>query len=204
MNSVAVAQFRSFFLFSRSCFQVRLILLAFASITGTTLLHGQVKPAATRARTDLQVGATFDLAHPDYGANTLRGFGFYLTDDFRPHLGVELDFHQIYDPNEKVGIYERTYEAGPRYSFRFGPLRPYAKLMIGRGVFQFPPDPLHPNRGPVANLAYTMWAGGFGADYKVKPSMNIRFDYELQRWGGFPPNGLSPRVFSFGVAYHFH
>jgi hypothetical protein len=71
-------------------------------------------------------------------------------------------------------------------------------------VSQFPPDPLHPKNGPVANLAYTMWSGGFGADYRVKPSTNIRVDNELQRWSGFPPNGLTPRFLSLGVAYHFH
>lgn len=192
------------FLRSRSVFLARLVLIALCISTNASVVRAQVQPSATRGGSDLQAGFTFDLGHADYGSNTLRGFGFYLTDDFRPHLGVELNFHQLYDSNSKTAIYERTYEVGPRYSLKFGPLRPYAKLMIGRGVFQFPPDPLHPKNGPVANLAYTMWSGGFGADYRVKPSMNIRVDYELQRWSGFPPNGLSPRVLSLGVAYHFH
>jgi hypothetical protein len=181
-----------------------LCLLGLCIFLETLSLRAQVAPAATRGGRELQAGASFDLGHSDYGTSTLRGLGFYTTDDFRPHLGVELNFHQLYDSNSKTAIYERTYEVGPRYSLKFGPLRPYAKLMIGRGVFQFPPDPLHPKNGPVANLAYTMWSGGFGADYRVKPSMNIRVDYELQRWSGFPPNGLSPRVLSLGVAYHFH
>lgn len=180
-----------------------LCLLGLCILLEALPLRAQVAPAATKGG-DLQVGATFDLAHPDYGANTLRGFGLYFTDDFRPHWGIEAEFHQLYDPNAKVGIYEKTYEVGPRYSLRFGPLQPYAKFMVGRGVFQFPPDPLHPTNGPSANLAYTMFAGGLGADYPLKPKINLRVDYEVQRWNSFPPNGLTPRVFSVGVAYHFH
>jgi hypothetical protein len=86
----------------------------------------------------------------------------------------------------------------------FGRLAPYTKFMVGRGVFNFPPSPNNPAAGPAANLAYNIWAAGFGADYRLRPSINIRADYEFQRWGGFPPDGLSPRAFSFGVAYHFH
>ena len=159
-------------------------------------------PAATRGN-NVQVGATFSLASPDYGSNKLRGFGVFATDDFRWHLGAEVDFRQLFDPNTKAGISERTYEIGPRYSLRFGPLQPYAKFLVGRGVFQFPPDPLHPSSGPVANLAYNLWTGGFGADYRIKPHVNLRADYEFQHWNSFPPNSLSPRVFSIGAAFHF-
>lgn len=166
-------------------------------------LNAQAVPAATRPL-DLQVGASFDLAHSDYGSRTLNGFGFYSTLNFGFPVGIEAEFHQLNDPGSKQGIYERTYEIGPRYAFHFGRFSPYAKFMVGRGVFNFPPDPRHPENGSVANLAYNIWAGGFGADYRIRPSINLRVDYELQRWSGFPPDGLSPRVLSFGVAYHFH
>ena len=76
--------------------------------------------------------------------------------------------------------------------------------MAGRGVFNFPPSPSDLSAGPAANLAYNIWAVGIGSDYSLRPSLNVRIDYEYQRWNGFPPNGLSPEVFSFGVAYHFH
>jgi hypothetical protein len=166
-------------------------------------LHSQVTPAASRP-IDLQLGATFNLGSSDYTAPILRGFGFYTTLDFRRHFGIEGEFHQLDDPNAAQGIYERTYEVGPRYVRHYGPLAPYAKFMIGRGVFNFPPSPGNPAGGSVANLAYNMWAGGLGADYRIRPSIKLRVEYEFQRWGSFPPNGLSPRVFSLGVAYHFH
>jgi opacity protein-like surface antigen len=166
-------------------------------------VHAQVRPAASKAG-DLQVGASFTLATPDYGPNTLRGLGFYATFDFKPHWGIEGDFRQSNDPDSKEGIYERTFEAGPRYYLHFHQFEPYAKVMVGRGIFNFPPDPRHPKDGAAANLAYTMWAGGFGLDYRFKPSINFRADYEFQQWSNFPPHGLTPRVFTLGVAYHFH
>ena len=33
-------------------------------------------------------------------------------------------------------------------------------------------------------------------------SCNLRVDFESQRWLSFPPHGLTPNVFSFGIAYH--
>lgn len=182
---------------------LRLVLVLISCSSSTYVLLGQAKASATRAG-DLQVGVLFNLAAPDYGAKMLWGIGAYTTFDFRPHWGIEGAFHQLNDPLGQQGIYERTFEVGPRYVLRLGPLSPYAKLMIGRGVFQFPTDPRYPKNGSVANLAYNIWAGGLGADYSLRPSINLRADYELQRWSGFPPHGLSPQVFSIGIAYHFH
>jgi hypothetical protein len=181
------------------------ILFVFACSLGSVCpqLHSQVTPAATRP-IDLQAGTTFNLGSSDYAAPILRGFGFYTTVDFTRHFGIEAEFHQLDDPNAAQGVYERTYEVGPRYVLHYGRLAPYAKFMIGRGVFNFPPPPGDPTGGPAANLAYNMWAGGLGADYRIRPSIKLRVDYEFQRWAGFPPNGLSPGVFSLGVAYHFH
>jgi hypothetical protein len=148
----------------------------------STTLFAQAKPTASRVG-DLQVGAIYNLTHPDYGPNTLRGFWAYATFDFGVHWGIEAAFHQWDDPDSKEGIYEGTFEVGPRYVLHFGPLQPYGKFVLGRGVFQFPPDPRHPANGSVANLAYTMCAGGFGVDYHLTRSINVRADYELQRWG---------------------
>ncbi len=180
-----------------------LVMLTVGMLIITAPMFGQAVPAAKKAG-DLQVGGSFNLASPDYGSQKLFGFGAYSTFDWSEHLGVELSFYQLLDPDASRKIYERTYEIGPRYVWHYGRRQPYAKFLVGRGIFQFPPDPRHPNDGPAANLAYTIWGGGFGVDYLLRPSINLRADYELQRWSDFPPHGLSPQVFSFGVAYHFH
>jgi opacity protein-like surface antigen len=177
-------------------------LICLISLTAARL-HAQASPTASRAG-DLQIGAMFNLASPDYRPETFKGYGFYTTFDFRYHIGIEGEFHQVNDPNATEGIYERTYEVGPRYVLHYGRLAPYAKVMYGRGVFNYPPVNGDPKIGPAANLAYNLIAGGVGVDYRVVPAMNVRVDYEYQQWLSFPPNGLTPRIFSVGVAYRFH
>lgn len=176
--------------------------LCLASCTGHQL-YSQAAPTATRTG-DLQVGGTFNLASPDYSPHMFKGFGAYTTFDFKYHFGVEAEFHQLNDPNSTEGLYERTYEIGPRYVLHFNRFSPYAKFMLGRGVFNFPPAASNPTGGAEANLAYNMLAGGIGTDYRLRPSINLRVDFESQHWGGFPPHGLTPNILSFGVAYHFH
>ena len=172
----------------------------------TTLLavaasaHAQASPTARKAA-DVQIGGTFSVLNPDYGPSHWYGYGFYADVDFRYHYGVEFAIRQQSGP-EPI-LYERTYELGGRYVYPLGDrLAPYVKGNLGRGVFNFsggiPPI-------QVANLAYNIQAVGAGLDVHVLPGLNVRvIDYEYQWWDGFPPHGLNPQVFSFGVAYHFH
>jgi opacity protein-like surface antigen len=76
--------------------------------------------------------------------------------------------------------------------------------MYGRGVFNFPTVGNASTGSLGANLAYNIAAGSIGADYRLTRSINLRAEYEYQRWMGFPPNGLTPTVASIGAAYHFH
>ena len=164
--------------------------------------RAQATPTASRFA-DLQAGVTFSFANPDYGTNW-HGYGAYADLDLRYRLGLEFDFHQLSGPNPV--LYERTYEIGPRISY---PIKyrfiPYAKAMYGRGVFNFAGTDPSGNAVQIANLAYNITSFGGGVDVKTIRGLNLRvIDYEHQRWGSFPPHGLTPGVFSFGVAYHFH
>ena len=184
---------------------VRMALAVLASLLclAGTRLHAQASPTAS-APGILQIGGMFSLVNSDYGTPKLKGYGFYADFDFKPHLGIEGEFHQANDTNPVVAIYERTYEIGPRYVRRYGRLAPYAKLLYGRGVFNYPPVFGDPNGGAAANLAYNLGAAGAGLDYRLTRSFNVRADYEYQWWFGFPPNDLTPSIFSVGVAYQFH
>lgn len=173
-----------------------------------SVLNGQAFPTASRAG-ELQVGANFSVAIPDYNgldsdSNRFRGFGLYSSFDFKAHFGAEIDFRQVNDPDSTKKTYERTYEIGPRYVRHFGALSPYAKALVGRGVFNFPAAASDPSGGSVANLAYNMAAFGAGADYSLRKSINLRADFEWQRWIGFPQNDIEPKVFDVGLAYRFH
>jgi hypothetical protein len=186
-------------------FSVRLKIFTLICLVGFTVasLHGQATATASRIG-DLQIGAMFNLADTDYRPNKFKGYGFYSTYDFRYHVGIEGEFHQINDPDAAEGIYERTYEIGPRYVLHYGRFAPYAKIMYGRGVFNYPPVFGDPKIGPIANLAYNIFAIGGGGDYHVRPWLNVRAEYEYQKWLSFPPNGLTPKIFSVGAAYRFN
>jgi opacity protein-like surface antigen len=159
--------------------------------TGTAFSQGN----ATISRVgDLQLGGGYSSASSDYLSNRISGYTFYGDFDFFHNLGVEVDFHNVSDSPTKV--YERTYEVGVRYVRHYGRLGPYAKLLVGRGQFNYPvpSDEM---------LAYNMYSVGGGLDYAVLPRVNVRADYEYQSWHSFTPNGLTPQVITIGVAYHF-
>jgi len=160
------------------------------------LLHAQASPTAVRSSA-LQAGVGYSNADTDYVPRRANGFTAYFDYDFYRHIGVEGEFRYVKDGQSN--IYEKTYEVGPRYSRTYhGRFSPYAKGLYGRGVFNFA------YRGETtANLAYNMLGFGGGLDYKVLPYLNLRGDYEFQRWFGFPPNGLTPSVFTVGAAYRF-
>jgi opacity protein-like surface antigen len=189
--------------FRRVSVRLKIFTLICLSGFASTRLYGQAEATASRAG-DLQIGTTFNLADTDYRPDHFKGFGFYTTYDFTYHIGVEGEFHQINDPDPVDGVYERTYEVGPRYALHYGRFAPYAKVMYGRGVFNYPPVFGDPKVGPIANLAYNIFAVGAGVDYHTLPGLNVRVEYEYQRWLSFPPNGLSPKIFSVGAAYRFH
>ncbi|MGD0445264.1 MAG: outer membrane beta-barrel protein [Edaphobacter sp.] len=171
---------------------------------GGTRLHAQAVPTASSGG-DLQIGAMYNYADTDYRPDKFNGYGFYATFDFRYHVGIEGEYHQLNDPDPKDDVFERTYEIGPRYVLRHGRYNPYAKLMFGRGVFQYPLMlDASGNLTHTAQLAYNIGAIGVGLDYRIVPGLNARVEYEYQHWFSFPPNGLTPQMLSVGVAYRFH
>ncbi len=169
-------------------------LLALAALPISSF--GQATPAASRVG-DLQIGVGFTSANADYEyvPDRLRGFDLYSDFDFRNHLGVEVNFHQLDDPMSAV--YQRTYEAGVRYLRHYGALTPYTKGMYGRGVLNFPDN--------AANLGYNMLSAGAGLDFAVREYLNLRADFEYQYWLSAPGGGLhiAPTLFTIGAAYHF-
>jgi Outer membrane protein beta-barrel domain len=172
---------------------VKYILTLALLLGGAPTLEGQALPTASRVA-DAQVGAGYSFARPDYLPQTFQGFTVYGDFDFRPHLGVEAEFHQVNSTNGDLS-YERTYEVGGRYFRTYGALVPYLKVMVGRGDFQYPFGQ--------TELAYTLFAAGVGADFKLGPLFRVRAEYEFQKWINFPNGGFTPQIVTVGVAYHF-
>lgn len=171
-------------------------LIAITLLGIPALLHAQASPTASRSR-DLQIGGGYSNANTDYLPNRVNGGTAYVDFDFYRHLGVEGEFRFVKDG--EANIYEKTYQIGARYSRVYKDrYQPYAKAMYGRGVFNFATD-----GQTTANIAYNMFVVGGGLDYRLLPYLNLRGDFEYQRWFGFPPNGLTPTVVTIGAAYHF-
>ena len=172
-------------------------LAALLSAAMSTVALSQATPTASR-RGDLQVGGGYSDAASDYGDH-FTGFHLYGDFDFLTHFGAEAEFHFVKEGGSNPDfsdLYEKTYEVGARYFRAYGRVSPYAKIMVGRGVFNFP-------RYDHANLAYNLYAPGVGVDVRIKPYLNVRGDFEYQQWPGFPPTGLGPAILSIGAAYHF-
>jgi hypothetical protein len=169
-----------------------LIVLTLAG--GAWIANAQARPTASRLA-DGQVGVSFVNGNSDYARSRFDGFGIYADLDFHHGIGAEFEFHQIGDGDSYTHIYERTYELGGRYSRHYGRFQPYGKALVGRGVFNYPQNS--------ANLAYNLYAFGAGSDFRIIRLVNIRAEYEFQNWYDFKPSGLTPSMFSLGVAYHF-
>jgi hypothetical protein len=170
--------------------QRSLLTLGLLLFSGTSIAFSQAGPTASRVA-DIQVGGGFTLAKSDYVVNNIRGFAFYGSIDINDHFGAEFDFHQLNDP-QPTQVYERSYEIGARYVRHYGIAHPYVKVLYGRGVFNFPQS--------AGNLAYNMMVGGGGVDFHVHPRINVRADFEFS--GPGLNDGLSPMLFTIGVAYH--
>jgi len=182
-------------------FKTILAVLCFFAVPASAA-WGQALPTASRAG-DLQIGGGFGLAYPDYTFSKFTGFVGYGDFDFREHFGVEADFHYVSGASTDQ-IYEKTYEIGGRYVRHYGIINPYAKVMIGRGVFNFPLPAGAPSGSAHPNLAYNIMGLGAGADFNIRRTINVRGDIEYQDWFGFPPHGLNPTVITIGAAYHFN
>ncbi|WP_139285224.1 porin family protein [Terriglobus roseus] len=163
-------------------------------------VSGQASSTTASRSADLQIGGSYTGASAGYdssffyGPERLYGYGGYASLDFKYHYGVEVNIRQL-NSSASDHVYERTYEFGGRYVRHYGRFAPYARVSYGRGVFNF--------RNDAANLAYNLYAFAGGVDVNVVPSINVRGDFDYQKWMGFPA-GLSPKVVSVGVAYHFH
>jgi hypothetical protein len=178
----------------RGVYVLTRIIIFISLLSTASLLHAQAAPTASRLG-DLKIGGGFSSANSDY-YNRFNGSSAYVNFDFLPHIGVEGEFHFVSGTNS---LYEKTYEAGGRYYRTYRKFVPYAKVMYGRGVFNYPPlgDGFH------ANLAYNLIAGGIGTDYRVKPWLYVRADWEYQDWLGFQNSSLTPNIVTIGAAYRF-
>jgi opacity protein-like surface antigen len=162
---------------------------------GSTVAAAQAYSTASRPF-DFQAGVGYSSANANYEYvhNRIHGFAAYADFDFRAHLGIEAEFHNVSDKNTTVS--QKTYEIGARSEFQFGRIDPYGKVMYGRGTQNFPAN--------VATLSYNLFAAGAGVDFVAAKRVKLRVEYEYQDWLNAPGPGLSmkPQIITIGIAYH--
>lgn len=182
------------------------MLKTFATIGGLILalsLTGQARAQAIPTATtpaSLEVGAGYSVASPDYGQKNLQGFTGFADLNIGLHWGVEADAH-IVDLITPTDIGENSYMIGPRYRFPFGHFNLYAKGMAGYGNFRVLET--QDNQGQYTGYYFAYGLGG-GLEYRASEHIVIRaIDVDWQKWPNYAKDGLTPIVYTFGVAYHF-
>ena len=169
--------------------------------------NSQAIPAAERP-IQLEGGAGFSFASPDYGGTSVAGTpalvpyikGSTLFGDaiYHRRLGMEAEMHynSILTPRD---IGENTYMIGPKISvIREDRMNLYVKVLGGVGAFEY-------QKGNYANPhtdTYGSFAIGGGIEFNASRHITVRaVDIEQQSWPGFTPNGLKPFVTTLGIAY---
>ena len=159
--------------------------------------HGQALPTAT-GRGGMQAGAAYTFANPDYAQRNIQGFTLYGDFDLTIHYGLEAEYHYI-SLGTPTDIGENSFLIGPRFVYPRGRLKLYGKGLIGIGdlVIQNPAS----NAGKTGSTQFAYALGG-GVDYQLNRHYVLRpVDFEYQHWSF--QDGLTPMVFSFGIAYRF-
>jgi hypothetical protein len=152
---------------------------------------GQALPTATGPGSYTDVGVTGSYLRINYGQQWVAGGSIYVDANLYHRYGVEVQY-QTLRYNEQGGMRQTTYLAGPRVSFRQAGLVPYADVLAGRGVFDFPYG--------YAKGTYFVYAGGAGLDYDLSRRIKVRLiNVQYQVWpqftfGAFHAYGASAGV----------
>jgi hypothetical protein len=184
------------------------MLKTFASVGAVALLlsftahaHAQALPTAT-ARGSFQAGVGYTITSPDYGPKKIQGPTIFADYDIGLHFGLEADAH-IIDLRTPTDIAENSYLGGVRFILPYRQrVKLYGKALAGIGNFRVLETQDNQGRFNGTYLAYSF---GGGLDIPINRKIVIRaIDVEYQKWPGYNNgDGLTPMLYTFGVAYHF-
>jgi hypothetical protein len=163
----------------------------------SSLAHAQAMPTAD-AKGLFQVGGGYSLAQPDYGQKNIAGFTGFADFDFRPHFGVEAEYHYI-SVTTPTDLGENSFLVGPRFIYTRGRFNIYGKVVAGIGDLVIQEVQDNPEGGAGTYFAYGF---GGGLDIRVTKHIVVRaIDAEYQHWN--LDNGLTPIAYTVGAAYRF-
>lgn len=165
-----------------------LIVLGYASG-----LHAQALFTAKGPGGYVAVGATLSAYESDYGQRQLGGGTIFVDANLYRRIGIEAEARYLRVHSDE-NISESNFLIGPKISTHTRNLRPYAKLLIGRGQFNFPFN--------YAQGSYFIVDPGGGLDWRVgEGRFTVRvIDIEYQDWPFFTFGTLHPYGVSSGLS----
>jgi hypothetical protein len=157
-------------------------------------LRAQAIYTADGPGTYVSVGVTASGFESDYGKRLLGGASVFIDANLYRRIGVEIEARQSRFHTDE-DLRESTYLAGPKISTHGRTWRPYGKLLVGRGEFNFPFN--------YASGSYFVIAPGAGLDWRVRNSrwMVRLVDFEYQEWPQFSFGSIHPYGASAGISF---
>ncbi len=167
------------------------------ALTFAALAGAQDIPAGIGPGTYVSAGATVSQYNTDYGKTQMRGGTVFVDANLYNRIGIEAEGRRLRLGSDD-GLQQSTYLIGPRLSHDFHSLRPYTKLLIGRGTLEFPFG--------YARGSYLATAAGAGLDWRVAhtPVIVRVIDFEYQRWPNFTFGPMHPYGLSAGLSLQLY
>ena len=156
--------------------------------------NGQALPAATGPGAYLSVGGGVSGFQVDYGKRTDYGAVGFVNLHLKGRYALEGEVRSLkYHTDE--GVTQTTMLVGPEaVLFKRGPVRPYAKFLVGDARMSFPFG--------YAKGNYFAMAPGVGVDVTIAPRVDLRlFDVEYQSWPQFTYGQLHPFGVTAGIRF---
>ncbi len=161
---------------------------------GSHEAHAQATPTATGPGSYISLGLAASGFQQDYGKRYIGGETLFVDANLYRRIGVEFEARRL-NFRTSEDVKENTWLAGVKYSILPRNLRPYVKLLAGRGTLDFP---FHDAVG-----SYFAVAPAAGLDWHLAGTRwTIRaVDFEYQIWPRFSFGELHPYGITSGISF---
>jgi hypothetical protein len=172
-------------------FIFRIVVAALLFTAVNKAASSQAVPTATGSGRFIAVGAGGAFFNSNYGQRWVGGYSIYADINRDVRFGAEFRAQSLRF-NQEQGIRETSYLLGPRITYPHHAWIPYARVLLGAGIFKAPYN--------YAQGSYFVAAPGVGVDY-VRGRVRYRIaDIEYQAWPNFTFGQLHPWGYSTGIS----
>lgn len=160
---------------------------------GASEARAQATPTATGPGSYISLGVAASGFQQDYGQRYIGGETVFVDANLYRRIGAEFEARRL-NFRTSEDVKENTYLAGIKISTNPRKLRPYVKLLAGRGTLDFP---FHYAVG-----SYFVVAPSAGLDWHLGSRFSIRVaDFQYQLWPRFTYGELHPYGITSGISF---